>query len=267
MRREKILENQMSFIADTKSIEVHAQNIDSILFGLQFLEAGVTPPTLATIIPSLNDIKLTVGGEVVSLVRSDDLFILNKIWGITPMELIPTADNEFGHLMNLHLPVELTTDKTVLVSAKDNTPATIDTELLTVSVRYRNKPYNGKPLCLQYISGNTATSFKEASMALAGKSLLEMLIFNTTIPVVGTSHEMTVAELKLLVKRSEVSHIHYASMECVPYNAEETTGLGVADNYRYVNFRDDPIPASNLKVALKSYSAATDAFRILGVYR
>lgn len=266
MRREKVIVPNETFTSALKSTEIDAHNIDRLVFGLQFLQNGASAPTLATLIPSFNDIKITVGGEVVTLVRSDDLYVLNKILGIHPFELLPGGDNEIGHLLNLHVPLELTTDKTVKVSCSDNTPATIDTETLTVVARYRDKAYNHRPLCLQYITQNTAIAWKEFDFANAGKVLLGLLIYNTTIPTTS-ARDITIAELKLLVNRDEKLHTSYQAMDFPPFNAEETTGLGVADNYRWLDLRDDPVPADKLKIAVKSLASATDAFRALGMYR
>jgi hypothetical protein len=51
------------------------------------------------------------------------------------------------------------------------------------------------------------------------------------------------------------------------WHPEDTTIGGILDNYALVDLRKNPYPADDLKVAIKSLANATDAFRILGVYR
>ena len=270
MRRSKVLWNRESFVTNTPSIEVLMQNIDKIVMGLEFLQAGAGAPTLATIVPFSTLIKLTVGGEVVTLIRSDDLWVLNHIWGNIPFFLLPAGDNQAGQLVNLKLPVELTTDKTVRISLKDDTPATIDTETLTVTVKGRDKLYNARSVSLKAVSGTVASTFKEVDMSNAGKSLIGLLAYLTTIPVVdaGTpSHDATIGELKVLIKRDEKAHFTLDDMDIPPFNTEETTGLGVADNYRFLDFKDEPYPADKLKISVVAWGTLTDAFRLVGIYR
>lgn len=267
MRKSKVLKNRATYTSSTESIKVTVNNLKEIMFGLQYLQNGATAPTLATILTHTNTVKIIVQGEVVSLIRFDDLWALNKFMGYYPFHLVPAGDNQYGCLFGVHVPVELTTDKDIYLELAYTGLATVDNEKLSLSAVYGDKPYSPNPLCMRYITGNTATSFSEFDMSVAGKKLVALLIWNTTIPVVGTSADMTVGELKLLVKREEKFHMQGDDMVTAPVDTEDVLALGVLDNYRYIDLAEDPVPADDLKVAVKSQSAATDAFRIIGVYR
>jgi hypothetical protein len=101
-------------------------------------------------------------------------------------------------------------------------------------------------------------------MSKAGRKLIGLLIYNTTIPTTS-AYDATVGELKVLVKRSEVMHKHFNEMALLN-EVDDATMYAIVKNYRYIDFSNDPIPADDLKVAVKSLASATDAFRIVGVY-
>jgi hypothetical protein len=266
MKKCKLLKNRASYTTSTESIRVVAQNIDCLKIGLAYDQNGATPPTLATLLTHTGDIKLTVGGEVEDLVKFQDLYVLNVLWHREPMYLITAGDNQHGMLNDVMLPVKLTTDKQVYVELAYSGLATVDTEKLTLAVIYGDKAFGARPISFQYITGNTATSFAEYDMSKAGRRLVGLLIYNTTIPTTST-FDATIGELKILVKRSEVAHIHFENMDCISVQPEDTTQCGIVDNYRYIDLSDEPIPADDLKVAVKDIASATDAFRIVGVYQ
>jgi len=268
MRREKILLNRESYTASPASQKVNVTNLDRLEFGIDFLEAGATPPTLAQLIAHTTDIKLTVGGEIETLVRIDDLYALNYIlYGHKPFYLLPTADNEIGMLNDLWLPVELTTDLSMTVDLTYAGHATIDTEKIVLVAKHRDKPYPHRPLSLTYVTVATATSLKEIDFEKSGRSLEGLLIFNTTIPTVS-AYDATVGELKILLKRKEIYHTHFNTMKGILNHDVEDTAIGaILDNYAYCDFRDDPIPADDLKLAIKSISSATDNARLIGLFR
>ena len=266
MKKSKLLKNRASYTTSTESIRVVAQNIDYLKIGIDFLQNGSTAPTLATLLTHTSDIKLTVGGEVEDLVRFQDLYVLNVLWHREPFYLLPAGDNQVGMINDVMLPVKLTTDKQVYVELAYAGLATIDTEKLTLAVIYGDKAFGNRPIAFQYITGNTATSFAEYDMSKAGRRLVGLLVYNTTIPTTSAL-DATVGELKILVKRNEVAHIHFEDMDSIPVDVEDTTISGIMSKYRYIDLSDDPIPADDLKVAVKSLASATDAFRIVGVYQ
>ena len=267
MRRSKVIVNREAYIASTKSLEVEAQNIDKLVIGVDFLQNGATPPTLAQLLAHTKEVKVSLGGEIFTLVRFDDLFALNYLLlDHKPFYLLPVADTNVGLLSDVVLPVELTSDKVVKTALEYTGHATVTTEKLSLSVKYRNKAYNSRPICIQSVSGNTKTTFGEHDISLSGKTLLALLIYNTTIPTV-TTFDATVAELKMLLKRDEKSHFVYNNIkDGKNWEVENTVIDGILANYRLLDFRDDPYPADSLKVAVKSL-VATDAFRLVGVYR
>jgi hypothetical protein len=207
---------------------------------------------------------LTVGGEVQDLVRLQDLFVYDLYALIKPEYRLPAGDSQYGQLVNVLLPVKLTTDKEVYLELTYVGHSTIKNEKLTIGVEFGDVPFPPRPIAFQYISGNTSPSFVEFDMSKAGRKLIGLLIYNTTIPTTS-AYDATVGELKVLVKRSEVMHKHFNEMFNV-IEPDDTTMYAVTKYYRFIDLSSDPIPADDLKVAVKSLASATDAFRILGIY-
>lgn len=272
MKRAKLLKNYAGYTASTSSIKVVAQNIKAIRIGFVGLENTTTANTLPNTIAHSSAVKLTVGGEVITLIRHDDLFALNfaldllKMGMANPSWLLGTGtDNTYTWLKTI-LPVFITTDKTVYVSLDYTGVTNVDGTTLTLEVDYGDKPYSRNPLCLRYISMNTATSFTEADISVVGKKLIGLLVFSTTIPAT-IAYDTSAGEIKLLVKREEKCHFHWFCLDNVEADVEDTVVWGILDNYRYIDLSDDPIPADDLKVAVKSLVSATDAVRFIGVYQ
>jgi hypothetical protein len=254
-----------SYTTSTESIKVVAQNIDFIRIGLHFQQNGTTAPTLANVLAHTSDIKLTVGGEVQDLVRLQDLFVYDLgVLLVKPEYALPAGDSQYGRLTNIVLPVKLTTDKEVYLELTYVGQATMKNEKLTIGVEYGDVPFPPRPIAFQYISGNTSPSFVEFDMSKAGRKLIGLLIYNTTIPTTS-AYDATVGELKVLVKRSEVMHKHFNEMALLN-EVDDASMYAIVKNYRYIDLSNDPIPADDLKVAVKSLVSATDAFRIVGVY-
>jgi len=271
LKRGKLLKNAMSYTASSGSIKVVAQHIKNIRIGFGMLGTGTTATTLANAIAHSSAVKLTVGGEVVTLIRHDDLFVLNYIfkkWGMCeePAWLMTTTtDNTYGFMSTI-LPVQLTTDKTVYIELEYTGVTDTDTGTLDLFVEYGDKPFNGKPICLKYVSATATTAFAEHDLSVSGKKLIGLLVFGTTIPVT-TTKTFSVSELKILVKRSEVLHTQWYCMDTPRGTDVEDSVLElILENYRFIDLLDDPIPADDLKVAIKSITA-TDAVRLIGIYK
>jgi len=273
MRRTKLLKNLASYTASTESIKANAQNIVALRIAYDCLENTTTAPTLANLIAHSSAVKMTVNGEIETLVRHDDLFVLNFVLKNLFPDLVPQppyyllgtgTDNTQTYLKTI-LPVKVTTDKEVLFNLDYTGVTSTDTPLLVLEIVYGDKPFPNKPIAIRYITMNTATSFTEGDISVAGKKLVGLLVFSTTITEV-TTPDVSCSELKLLVKREEKLHTSWLTMDTPQVDVEDTVLEAIIDSYRYLDLKDDPIPADDLKVAIKSRASATDAVRLIGVY-
>jgi len=273
LRRAKLLKNLASYSASTESIKANAQNIVALRICYDCLENTTTAPTLANLIAHSSAVKMTVGGEVETLIRHDDLFVLNYVLMYIMPECVPQqpyyllgtgTDNTQTYLRTV-LPIKLTTDKEVLFNLDYTGVASTDTPLFVLEIVYGDKPFPNKPVALRYITMNTATSFTEGDISVAGKKLIGLLVYSTTITEV-TTPDASCSELKLLVKREEKLHTSWLTMDTPQVDVEDTVLEAIIDNYRYLDLKDDPMPADDLKVAIKSRASATDAVRLIGVY-
>ena len=261
----KVIKNRATFTADTDDMPVDVPNLKELVFGFDMVQNGATPPTLAQLIAHTNEVKVTVGGEVTTLVKMADLFVLNHLWlKHRPFYIIGANDGEIVTLENVKLPLEVTTDKEIKCKLSYTGHATVDTEVLTLIARFKEKAYSRRPFNFKYITGTIATTEKEWDIAEAGKTLLGLLFYMTTIPT--TSLDSTIGELKILQKRTEKYHRHILTMRGREFEPEDTTIGGILDNYALLKL-PEPYPADSLKLRMKSLVSAVDAFRAIGIYR
>lgn len=265
MEYSKVLHNRQTYTSDTIDIKCDVKNLIELIFGMDALVA-TTAPTLANLLDHTKEITVTVGGEVVTLVKMVDLFALNHfLLRHRPFYLIGSSDNDVITLENVKLPIHLTTDKPANVKLSYTGHANIDTEKLTVTARYRDGPFSNKPYSIKYISNSIAVTEKEFDFQEAGKKLEALLLYMTTIPN-GATLDYTVGTLKILINRAEKYHRHMNSIRGRAWQPEDTTIGGILDNYAFLRF-PEPFPADALKLEMKSLASATDAFRAIGVYK
>lgn len=272
-QQSKLAKNGASFAADLNSVKIIAQNIRNIRIGLTGLGTGTTATTLPTQVAGLADIKLTVGSEIETLIKHIDLFVLNFILHDIMPDIVPskpvwllstTTDNTALFLKTI-LPVDLTTDKEIYLDIAYTGIVNADTLKLSIAIEYGDIPRPNRPISLKYISPSAAASLQEYDFSNAGRKLIGLLVFATTIPN-GTTLESSCEELKLLSKSKEKYHTTWYNMDFPDVDVEDTLVHGIADNYRYLDFRKDPIPADDLKISFKSV-AATDTVRFIGVFQ
>ena len=265
MEHSTIIKNRATYTSDTEDMKVDVPNLKELVFGFDMVQNGATPITLAELIAHTNEVKLTVGGEVVTLIKMVDLFALNHLWlRHRPFYLIGANDGEIVTLENIKLPVQLTTDKRVACKLSYTGHATVDTEVLTLIARHRNTAYTRSPFNFKYITGTIATTEKEWDFDEAGKRLHAILFYLTTIPT--TTLDATIGELKILLKRKDKYHRHILTMRGREWNPEDTTISGILDNYALLML-PETYPADDLKLRMKSLVSAVDAFRAIGIYR
>jgi len=273
MKRAKLLKNQAGYTSSTDSIKMVANNIEGVSIGYRGLQNTTTAPTLANLIGHSSAIKLTVGGEVETLVRHDDLYVLNHVFAqkglcAKPYYVLGGGDN-YPAPLKTFLPIQLTTDKEVYIQLDYSGVTNVDGDQLTLMVNYRDKPYPRRPISLSYITGTTvAGAFGEFDMSRGGRNLVGLLLFATTIPEGSATVECTLEEVKLLVKRDEKFHAQWYCLDKPFHDPEDTTVEAILDGYAYIDLEDEPIPADDLKLAVKGTSGMTaDAFRAVGIYK
>jgi hypothetical protein len=274
MRQMKVIKNSETFTSSLGSTEIPAQNIKKINFGYHCLGTGTTAVTLAQLLGAISNIKLTVGGEIETQISQLDLFVLNFIdalarkSGLKPTWLLTTTtDNSVGWV-NWSLPVELTTDKKVYLSLDYGaTPDNTDNGKIDIVAEFGDLPFQAKPVCMRSFTQNTATAYvNPIDISVAGKKLLGLLVYSTTIPN-GTTDDVSAGEIKVLVNKSEKLHTTWKSLPIPETYVELTTLHGILDNYRYIDLMDDNIASDNIQIQYKSLSAATDAVRVVAVYQ
>lgn len=273
MRNSKILKNRTAFSADTEDIPVSANNIEAFLLGIDLASGAGGAMTLATQLAVINEVKITVGGEIVSLMKFIDLFMLQfsaypnimKFESI-PYYLVTGAASNYGNIGGVILPLKVTTDKQSYIKATFATQTNLASANISITALYGDKPQSGKPISIKYVGDTTVSGvFKEVDMSQAGRQLKGLLIYATTIPVTASAPTCTVGELKILSKRVEKMHVNWFNLPAL--EVEKDSGIGaLASNFRYLDLSDDTIPADELKVGVTALGALSDAFRLVGIY-
>lgn len=269
--KAKVIKDKLTYTADTESIKIIVQNLAYLLLCYSGLGTGTTATTLANLVAHSSAIKLTVGGNIETLVKSADLFALN--WAMYHRHKIneqpwyinsTTTDNTVLNILMI-LPVKVTTDKEIYIELAYTGVTDSDTGKLSITAIYGNVPFPNKPIAIRYVSANVTTTGTEHDMSVSGRKLIGLLGFGTTIPN-GTTDDATLGTIKVLINREERYHITFYDMPKLFGQAGDTVLQGVLDNYIYLDFEDEPFPAEELVIFVKSYASATDAFRLIGVY-
>jgi len=280
MRQQKVIYNAYSLgttaISAVPSVEISAQNIEQLKIGLMGQGTGTTASTLATTLAELGNIKLTVGGEIETLVLMSDLFALNYVLEIQPIlsevptYLLSTTTDNTNAWITFALPVFLTSDKKVYFYADAGTvAANTDNPVINLIAVFGDKPFGGKPWAVKYQQVNTATQWiNPVDISLAGRKILGILAFSTTVTSTSASAgEASAGEIKILVNKSEKVHTAWYSLPQPQCYIENTTLQAILVKYRWIDCMDDPIPADNVQITCKSLYAATDAVRFIVVYQ
>lgn len=274
MKQTQIIYNQQTFTSTPPEQKVNFPNVKRVNLVYEALENGTTANALSTLIATFLDVKVKIGGEQVTNIRGDDLFALNwieaihKKIGSKPTWLLGTGTDNVNTWLKLSVPMEITTDKDVYIQPEFYAaPQYTDTGTLTIEIEYGDIGFKEPPIRMTYISQNTAIAFVQYDFNNAGHKLCGILIYSTTVAAGSSVKDASAGEVKLYVNTKEKIYSDWFASEGPEDDVEDTVVHAILTHYRYIDLWDEPIPADQLKIAFKSKAAATDAVRVIGVYR
>lgn len=276
MKQCAIVYDAQVFTSTPPEQKVNFPNLIKASLGYEFLGTGTTASTVATVIATITEVKVKVGGETVTTIRGDDLFALNyverirRILGEKPQYLMSTtADNTNGFL-KIGVPLGITSDKDVYIQPTFNAaPANTDNGTLTITADYGDLPIKEPPFRLTYISQNTQAGpgFASYDFNNSGHKLIGLLIFSTTVAPGSSVKDASAGYVKLVQNTHDKIIKNWFNMESPESYIENTVLQAILTKYRYIDLWDDPIPADQLKIQVHSIATATDACRFIGIFR
>lgn len=229
-----------------------------LLMELNALQAGATPPAISDLLAPWNPISILLGGNPMINSRAEALYALMVLWlKKNPLTLISVSDNDNLAFMGLRIPLwigpTVSTLKTKITRVAP--AATLDTLQHTIMQRYAPARPAEVPVYLrileQVYSAGAAGSFSSAGSYENIGTIVGMLVFSTTIPVVGA---LTTSARAIRVTASNIDDLNadWLSLGADQnYWAlrESPANLSILDNYRYWDMSDTPIPpGSNPKI-------------------
>ena len=266
--KKRLFYDNVSFTADTDDITIiQPRYIHEVHISLRMLQNGTTSPTLSDMLSVLNKVQVKLTGKIVTELSAQDILAYDCLVGNRSIKyIVPTADNENGIIEGLALPLYLAPGEHVLsLRFLHSSVSTIDTEKLSFSTLEADEPIEGAHVEIPSFNFTPPSTgaYNTALDATFGGNVKGFLIYSTTIPTT-TSTTTTVAKLRLKIAGDIVYEDNWHGMSAQTYYPEDSTLRSVLDNYVYLDFSKQPIPAGQ-RVEVEIYSDDTNTVKILPI--
>jgi len=268
MFKKRLFYDKVSFTADTDDITIiQPRYIHEIHVSLQCLQNGATSPTLEQILSMISKAQVKLTGKIVTELSGRDILAYNCLVQNRSIKyILPTADNEYGYVEGLAIPLHLAPGEHVLsVRFLYASHATRDTEKLSFSTLEADVPIERAHVEIPSFSFTPPSTgaYNTALDVSFGGNVVGFLIYSTTIPTT-TATTTTVAKLRIKAGGDIIYEDNWAGLAAQTFYPEESTLRSVLDNYVYLDFSKQPIPAGT-RVELEIYSDDTNTVKILPI--
>jgi len=268
MIRKRLFYDGVSFTADTDDIQIiQPRYIEAIDIGLHVLQNGATAPSLSEILGILSKIQVKLTGKIVTELTGAELLAYNCLVENRSIKyIVPSADNEHGFVDGLSLPLKLAPGAHVLsVRFLYSSNAKIDTEKLSFSTLESDTVLSRAMIQMPSYSFTPPSTgaYNTALDATFAGTLIGFLMYSTTIPT-SSATTTSLAKLRLKVGGDIVYEDNWQGLASQTFYPEESTLRGILDNYIFLDFRKDPIPAG-ARVEVQVYSDDTNAVKIIPI--
>jgi hypothetical protein len=273
MKTSKLLRNWVSFTTSLAEDGIETEQVVAGLhLGLGFVQDGATAPTLATMLGSLDFVTINASGMPPSRILGEDIYALDNLWfGKRPIHVIPAGDNQTGGVLGLYVPVWANAkERRVSYSIGRTDITTTDGETISVLAELtENQDPAGQYILetIEYTPASTGASLKAASKKLDG-DLEGILLFGTTIPTT-TNMNASIKEITIKLpggKEYEAEWSTLGAMGSAGSIADASIPEGILDNYRVIDFRNEPVPAGET-IEIFTKADAADACRFVLIQR
>lgn len=268
MMRKRLFRDEVAFTADTDDILILAPRyISGISIALDYLQDGVTAPTLATALTQIALVQVKLGGRVITEMTGTEILALNSlINGREIKYVVPAGDNQQGTIEGLFLPLYLKpTPESLAIRFNFSDLATTDTQQLTFAICESDKILADKRWEIPRFSFTPPSigAFNEALDTTFAGDLVGLVVYSTTIPTT-VDDKATVAKIRIIVEGETIYEGNWLELSCeveAGAYAGDATLKTILAKYALIDFRADPIPKGK-RVEVQIYSDDTNIVRL-----
>ncbi len=268
--RKRLFYDKVSFTADTDDITIiQPRYIHDISIGLQMLQNGTTSPTLSEMLGILSRVQVKLTGRIVTEMTGGDLLAYNCLVQNRSIKyIVPTADNEYGFVDGLALPLRLGAGTHVLsVRFLHSSNAKIDTEKLTFATLESDEALEPEHVEIPTFSFTPPSTgaYNTALDSTFSGALHGLLLYSTTIPTKSGS-TASLSKIRIKAGGDIVYEGTWNEMASQSFYPENDTLRDICDNYVFLDFSKAPIPAGT-RIEIEIYSDDTNTVKILPIIR
>jgi len=290
--QSRVLLNQVTFTADTQTLNIPADNIKNLQFGIIGQDTSAGAATKAHLKGVFDEVLVDLGGYNICKIRVDDLIAyMMMAYGEYPECFVGGATSLLCELGGIKLPLHVTKAFTGekrnlnVQFTHSGTATNLGTVTLSAVYEYQRRRF---PLhfAYQYESAPTGANVRWTGLQRVDSTLQGLLIYQEIEDMATALTLPEVAQLEMIVDDSPVYQTVWPCMK-VRKNVfgsiyDVTDGYGqdfgaagwsanVGGHYKYIDFSQEPWSANDIEIITKNTCAAYTApsggdIRILGVY-
>jgi len=270
MIRKRLFYDKVTFTADTDDITIiQPRYIHDIDISFTCLQNGATSPTLADILSVISKVQVKLTGKIVTELSGQDILAYTcLVEQKSPKYTIPTADNEYGRVEGLILPLRLRPgEHTLSVRFFHESVSTIDTEKLSFATLEADEVLEDRHIempTFNFTPPSTGAYNTALDVSFAG-DLTGFLVYSTTIPTT-TADTATVKKLRIKVGGDIVFEDIWENLSAQTPYPEDSTLRSILDNYIFIDLRKAPIAAGS-RVEIEIWSDDTNTVKIIPIIR
>ena len=268
MIKKRLFYDNVAFTADTDDITIiQPRYIEEVHVSLLIQQNGATAPSLEDILSIINKAQVKLTGKIVTELAGRDLLAYSVLVGNRSVKyIVPSADNEYGLVEGLVMPLKLSAGAhTLSVRFLHTSVATIDGEKLSFSTLESDEPLAAEHIEIPKFSFTPPSTgaYNTALDATFAGTLQGFLFYSTTIPTASAT-TTSLAKLRLKAGGDIIFEDNWHGLAAQTYYPEDSTLRSILDNYVYVDLSKAPIPAGT-RVEVEVYSDDTNAIEILPI--
>ena len=267
----RVLEKEdFPFDADTDDIEIlYERYIHEFQIGIKFQQNGATSPTIDEVLEVLSRIEVKLRGSVISEITGNDLLALDCLYfQHEPYYVLPTADNEYGYIEGLRLPLTIPAGSgTLAYRLFYEAPTTLDNVQLNI-VRLESAEVIEPGIYAIKRFDFTPPSTGAENIALDTSfdgDLHALLLYSTTVPSTSSTNA-TVKKIILERGTEQLMKTTIHDLRTAVEYPHDSTLRGLVDNYLLIDLRKNPIAAGE-RVRLKIVSDDTNSVKIIPILK
>jgi hypothetical protein len=275
LQQSRLIYNEEGFTS-SKDLEnlTAGRYVDRLTISLKGeMTAGsaVTPATMSNL---LNPLEVRLLGSPVIYLRGSDIWALNVlVLKKNPLTIVAgNATDNRTRIMGLEVPIQQPARGAGELTIKANRVAVsgVDTETITIAEITSDTALAPEYYHLVEIPVTTASSTGWGNfidLPQPGR-LMGILLYSTTIPTT-TSDTATISEVMVVVNGSRAYHRRWLEIKADAATHDTLASPADAsfiDNYAYIDFSKDPIPAdAEVRLDINA-GVASEAIRVIPVY-